>query len=278
MSGILAPVLRAWLAEGAAVARVLITEARGSTPRDAGAAMLVTAEGTHGTIGGGRLEMLATARAREALASGEGPVSLDVPLGPEIGQCCGGRVRLRIERADAAMLVAIAAAEREDAARLPLVAVFGAGHVGRALSRGLALLPVRVRLIDARPELYDPAVPATTERIATDDVESEVARLPAGSACVVVTHSHALDAVVVQAALPRDDLAYVGLIGSATKRRRFERAFREQGVSAARLVCPIGGGTGRDKRPEVIAALTAAEILVAFSHAEQRRKSPAVAA
>ncbi len=239
--------------------------------------MLVRADATLGTIGGGRLEMLAIERARAALAAGEAPVSMEVPLGPEIGQCCGGHVRLRIERADWAMLTAIAAAERDHAALLPLVAVFGAGHVGRALSRALALLPVHVRLIDARPELHDPAIPATTERIASDDVEAEIARLPGLSACIVVTHSHALDAVIVQAALSRDDLAYVGLIGSATKRRRFERALREQGVSAVRLVCPIGGA-GRDKRPEVIAALTTAEVLVAFSCAEQRHKSPAVAA
>ena len=139
-------------------------------------------------------------------------------------------------------------------------------------------MPLRVRLIDARPDLHDPAIPATTERIATDDVEAQIARLPAPSACIVVTHSHALDAVIVQAALARGDLAYVGLIGSATKRRRFERALRDQGVSTAHLICPIGGNSVRDKRPEVIAALTVAEVLTAFSRSDQKQKSPAVAA
>ena len=110
----------------------------------------------------------------------------------------------------------------------------------------------------------------------TDAWEGEVARAPAGAACLVLTHSHALDARITAAALERGDLAYVGLIGSRSKRRRFEHAFRDIGIAEDRiaaLVCPIGDRGIRDKRPAVIAALAAAELVEAFAkHAAQPRR------
>lgn len=271
--GGLAAVLGDWLAVGVPVAHIRVLQARGSTPREAGAAMLVTAAASHGTIGGGRLEAEAIGRARSLLAlpaDAAAPVLLDISLGPEIGQCCGGRVRLRIMRADTALQQEIAASEQVAAAQRPLVLVFGAGHVGRALCDALALLPLRVWWIDGRPGAFDgiasaPAVSRLTE--ADGDGERWIAAAPPGSAVVVMTHSHALDALITEAALRRSDLAYVGLIGSRTKRRRFLAGFRDAGLpeqALGRLVCPIGAGLD-DKRPEVIAALVAAELLRAFA-------------
>ena len=256
--------LRAWLAEDRPVARVLIEQALGSTPRETGVSMLVRADEVAGTIGGGRLEWDAVAAARALLAEGGGARRLDIPLGPAIGQCCGGRVALLVERADARVLEELVAAEGTPR---PVVLLFGAGHVGRALARALAPLPLQVRWIDARAEAFDRSLAADVEIVETEVWTPIVAEAPPGAACIVMTHSHALDSLVTAAALERGTFAYVGLIGSATKRRRFEHAFRDIGIPEDRistLVCPLGGGRVRDKRPEVIAALTAAEVLEAL--------------
>ena len=278
MSGRLAAALRAWLGDGEPVARVLITRVRGSTPREAGAAMLVTGRGeTCGTIGGGTLEWDASARARALLAQDAldaALLDLEMPLGPALGQCCGGHVSLRIERADERVLGEIEAAERAEQAAFPFVLMFGAGHVGQALARALAPLPLRLRWLDGREEEFGPAVPDGVEAVVTEAWEGEIARAPAGAACLVLTHSHALDARITAAALERGDFAYVGLIGSRSKRRRFERAFRDLGIAEARiasLVCPIGDRGVRDKRPAVIAALAAAELVEVFAKRAARR-------
>jgi xanthine dehydrogenase accessory factor len=142
--------------------------------------------------------------------------------------------------------------------------LFGAGHVGKALARALAPLPLRVRWIDGRADAFpDPAIEGP-EVVVSERLLDEVEAAPAGAAYLVLTHSHALDSMVCAAVLQRGDFAYLGLIGSRTKRAQFERAFRDLGIpqeQIARLVCPIGGGRIRDKRPAVIAALVAAELL-----------------
>jgi xanthine dehydrogenase accessory factor/xanthine dehydrogenase large subunit len=261
IEGELAAFAAAALAKGAAVARVSVVAAEGSTPREAGATMLVSGEAVAGTIGGGRLELDAITAARRCLAGAEPFGERTVVLGPAIGQCCGGRVRLAITP-----LADLRAAEALEAAALRSVLVFGAGHVGAALARALAPLPLRVRLLDPRPEMIRRLAIPGVALVRCSRLTDEVAAAPAGSAVVVMTHSHALDSLVTAAALARPDLAYVGLIGSATKRRTFARAFRRLGMAEAaiaRLVCPIGAGRVRDKRPAVIAALVAAEILEA---------------
>lgn len=268
MTEALARTLRLLLDAGVPVAEVVVASARGSTPREAGARMLVTADAIHGTIGGGRLEWAAIERARRLLAGGEPEAALDLPLGPEVGQCCGGWVRLTIRRADRATLAALEEAESVEAAGQPVVLLFGAGHVGREVARALAPLPFRVRWIDPRPGQLPTVVPDGVLAVTTDRLVHEVRAAPAGAACLVLTHSHALDFEICLAALQRDDLAYLGLIGSATKRARFERGFRALGLphaQIARLVCPIGGGEVRDKRPAVIAALVAAELITVFA-------------
>lgn len=226
--------------------RVRITRARGSTPREEGAEMMVGPKAVTGTIGGGQLEYLAIDRARQMLARGEDRAVMDVPLGPEIGQCCGGRVELTLDRQAAS-----------PALPRPSVLIFGAGHVGRALARAMLPLPVSLRLIDQRPaELALADMPGEL----TPLPEAEVRRAPPGSAYVILTHDHALDFLIAAEALARRDAAYVGMIGSATKRATFSRFVRQRGLDPAPLTCPIGG-TVRDKRPEVIAAFTAAEIM-----------------
>lgn len=240
---------------------VTVETALGSTPREAGARMLVTAETMAGTIGGGRLEFDAIDQARAMIATGEAEAASEVPLGPKIGQCCGGRVGLSFQRLDPALLSQIAADGERAQASLPTVMIFGAGHTGRALATAMAPLPLAVSLVDSRPGTLQ-GLPETVRLAAAAMPEALVEDAPPGAAFVVMTHEHSLDFLIAAAALARSDAAYVGMIGSATKRERFHRHLAEEGreADAARLTLPIGGAGLRDKRPEVIAALTAAEI------------------
>lgn len=251
--------LRAFLDEGPCV-EVRIAEVRGSSPREAGAFMLVRADALRGTIGGGQLEYMALDEARGLARSDERSREMDVPLGPEIGQCCGGRVRLELRHVDAARAQALL---REEAARreaLPEVLIFGAGHVGRALARALEPLPVKAKLIDSREgELghYRGEVPTSLSAIP----EAEVREAGKGAAYVIATHDHALDFLLASEALERGDAAYVGMIGSKTKRARFKRW---HAGDARGLVCPMAAAMKGDRRPEVIAAFVAAEVLAAL--------------
>ena len=262
--------LRAFLGASPAAALVEVTEAKGSTPREKGAWMLVSPDAIFETIGGGQLEFRAIEQAREMLAGGGHAAGLDIPLGPEIGQCCGGRVEVSIRRVDhdlAAEL--IAAAERRDA-ELPRVFLFGGGHVGHALASALVLLPVHVVVVETRADALE-GMPDGVEARLTPVPEEMVRGAPAGAAFVVLTHDHALDFLIVGEALARADAAYVGMIGSKTKKATFKSWYLKTAAgteeSFSRLVSPIGGAEVNDKRPAVIAALAAAEIMTALARA-----------
>lgn len=256
MSEVLAPVVRALAASGTGAVLITVREAQGSTPRDAGTMMVATLDDIHGTIGGGRLEWRAIERARQMIAQGEAQAVMSLPLGPALDQCCGGHVMLSLERIDAALADRIEAVEAEDRAAWPVVLLFGAGHVGAALARALGPLPLDLAWYDERHDAAPGAM--------SGDLESIIAAAPPGSAVLVMTHDHPLDFRLAGLALARGDFAYVGMIGSATKRARFVRHLKHAGYDPAiadRLTCPIGGTTVRDKRPAVIAALVAAELL-----------------
>jgi xanthine dehydrogenase accessory protein XdhC len=225
--------------------------------------MIVTADDSSGTVGGGRLEWEAIMRARAMIGAGGPAETMKLPLGPEIGQCCGGYVALLLQPTDAALCAELEAIERRERAQLPPVLLFGAGHVGKALAVALAPLPLRLRWIDGRAGVFPKAAPDGVEAVLTERALDEVEAAPAGAAFVVMSHSHALDSMICAAVLQRGDFSYLGLIGSRTKRAQFERAFRETGIAEeriGRLVCPIGGRL-KDKRPPVIAALVAAELI-----------------
>lgn len=304
--------LRAFLDTAPSVALVEVAEAKGSTPREKGAWMLVSPERIFGTIGGGQLEFMAIDTARAMLKGtispleGEMPAeraegatsgisaqralspaattppggfaatlpsrgretrTLDIPLGPEIGQCCGGRVEIAVRHLDEAMRAdLLASAEATDAAR-PHVYVFGGGHVGHALASAFALLPLNVVVVETRADALEGMPDSVVTRL-TPVPEEMVREAPAGAAFVVLTHDHALDFLIVGEALKRDDAAYVGMIGSKTKKATFKSWFLKTAGGGdgqyAQLVCPIGGDAVKDKRPAVIAALAAAEIMTAL--------------
>ncbi|HVC62115.1 MAG TPA: xanthine dehydrogenase accessory protein XdhC [Acetobacteraceae bacterium] len=232
---------------------VTVAAARGSTPREAGCKMVVTRDALFGTIGGGNLEFACIDAARDMLDGAQRPAMRDFPLGPALGQCCGGHVSVLFEPIHPARLH---------------VALFGAGHVGRALVRLLGDLPLRVTWIDSRPDAFPAACPGSVATIVATIVATHPAtrieHLPAGTLVLVMTHDHQIDFAIAEAALARNDFASVGLIGSATKRARFVRRLASHGIDAAaigRLICPIGlPGTG-GKLPAEIAISVAASIL-----------------
>ncbi len=258
--------LRQFLDAPGPVASLRLIRVRGSSPRNTGTEMFVRAESLCGTIGGGQLEHLAIAAARELLAAGNLSHHMDVPLGPEIGQCCGGRVEIALTRMSASdKELALREAEAREA-ELPAVYILGAGHVGRALADLFQHLPVQTVLIDQRQVELDQCH-ATVERRQSAIPEIDVMNAAPGSAFIVLTHDHGLDFLLASAALQRGDAAYVGLIGSATKRAKFAAWTHDHcdGLSVADLICPIGAGGSRDKRPAVIAALVVAEVITALT-------------
>ncbi|WP_188356064.1 xanthine dehydrogenase accessory protein XdhC [Rhizobium rhizogenes] len=265
--------LSTFLARPAPAILVEIESVKGSSPREAGTFMLVSQEALWETIGGGQFEYMAIDHARAMLRTGAAEDRMDIPLGPEIGQCCGGRTLIRFRRITTEIAAALEARLKGEAEQQPAVVIFGAGHVGKALAEALSLLPLTLTMVETREaELRD--LPAGIASILTPMPEAFVAKIPANGAAIIVTHDHALDFLIAKEALARDDLAYVGMIGSKTKRATFAHWLEREGEPPSRLaklILPIGGTSVRDKRPAVIAALVAAELLQAFSAAETRR-------
>ena len=284
----------------AALISVLAVE--GSAPRGAGTRMLVTEDAVAGTIGGGALEMQAIRQGRAVLGRPVGTWRVqDYPLGPLLGQCCGGRVRLLVERLDepaaewigkAGVLttrfeanglhrqlredrVAVAALSARGpqpgpgdeiierlGRRMLTVYLFGAGHVGRAVAGAVAPLPVQLAWFDSRQDEAGPGVAFVEQHRLADCL----ADATADAVVLIMTHDHALDYALTSAAL-RSNVCFVGVIGSATKRARFLSRLARDGVDAGRLTCPIGieGIAGKD--PAIIAVSVAAQLMQMYGTA-----------
>ena len=312
--------------------QVLVTvgAARGSTPRDTATKMLVSARSVQGTIGGGQLEFVVIQKARDMLANDTTPATelMQLPLGPELAQCCGGYTEIMLERMDQGALAGfdmVDAAEASDYVVIcnwskgtvqrtlikwpqdqddipaelapviqeahefgtaqiieaktysgqftlvePLVAnrfqlvVFGAGHVGRAIVHTLSPLPCQIIWIDQRAEEFPNTEAPNVIQKVTADPKQLVQSVAEGSYFLVMTHSHKLDQELVAEILGRGDSAYLGLIGSKTKRARFFNRLKSDGFSEAdlgQITCPIGTQGSGGKHPTEIAISVAAEIL-----------------
>jgi xanthine dehydrogenase accessory factor len=281
-------------------AMISIVATEGSAPRGAGTRMLVWPDRQEGTIGGGQLELRAVEQARAVLAHPRGTWRVqDYPLGPLLGQCCGGRVRLLVEHLDPDALGWLPDAEpgrmletvleeravrravhlRETATRQtargarptrmvePVAErprpfyLFGAGHVGQAIARHVTGLPLQLAWFDTRPE--QGAIDGVTV-VDAETVADCLADAPGDAAVAILTHDHPLDYHLVHAALSGKPLAFVGLIGSATKIARFRSRLKADGVSdeaLARLTAPIGLPGVRGKEPDVIAIAVLAQLL-----------------
>lgn len=291
--------LRAAVAAEGRVARIVVASVEGSAPREVGTAMLVWDGGASGTIGGGALEWAAMARARDLLASGA-PLRFDrVPLGPALGQCCGGSVGLLTEVYDVATLPAgDVVARAGDGRAMPLAVkrlldrarargeapasqllqgwmvepvaraerqlwIWGAGHVGRALVAVLAPLPgVAITWVDVAAERFPGEVPPGVTVLPAADPARLADHAPHGAEHLVLTFSHARDLELCHRLLGHG-FARLGLIGSATKWARFRSRLAALGhspASIARIDCPIGDPS-LGKHPQAIAVGVAAEVL-----------------
>jgi xanthine dehydrogenase accessory factor len=246
--------------------RVVVAATRGSAPREPGACMLVGETQVDGTIGGGNLEWKAIQIARNMLREpGAEAHRVDrFSLGATLGQCCGGAVELRFERHTQAERESLERRFREEPRPLatPLW-LFGAGHVGNALVRVLGGLAFQVTWVDGRDGVFPESIPENVSILRSEAPEGEVAAAPLGAYYLVLTHSHDLDYEIVRAIMRRDDAAWTGLIGSATKAKRFAQRLARQGVPArsiARIVSPIGIAGIDSKLPGAIAVAVAAQL------------------
>lgn len=248
--------LRALIARHGPVMRVAVAAVRGSAPREVGTSMYVWDDGQSGTIGGGALEWKAVQIARDALAENAPDRAQTWPLGPDLGQCCGGAVTVVWERfatvpdlpyervIDGQHLI-------DDAPDLPEVWIWGMGHVGTALANMLMPLDYALTCVDHA----DVALPDATSRltpIPTDQMAQLARHAPKTAHHIIATRDHDVDLALCDALL-RVGANDIGLIGSDTKWRRFSKRLREAGHDdLSPITCPIGDPT-LGRAPQAIA-------------------------
>ena len=295
---------------------VTVASTTGSTPREAGCKMVVTADELFGTIGGGNLEFQACKIARDQLDNSSSQQLKRFPLGAGLGQCCGGLVNLlfepfigvnewiadaldlsRLDKAwvrevplnDGDSLVTVRDLIDEESTVLksdcfvevnssqPVeIVLFGAGHVGRAIVDTMSALPVHIRWVDSRDHEFPVTVTDNVEIICTDSPEAEVDLANPDAYFLVLTHDHALDQLLAEQILKRDDFAYFGLIGSKGKRRMFETRMQRRGIDAqkfTRMICPIGIEGIHSKQPALIAISVAAQIMQRYDLNQLQKNS-----
>lgn len=238
--------------KGEACVLLTVLEQKGSVPRERGTKMLVTRDRTWLTLGGGHLEYACIATARSMLEEQQRqPRTEQFNLGARLGQCCGGVATVLFEP-----LIQVQ----------PQIAVFGAGHVGQALVSILSTLPCHVFWVDERPELFR-HVPEDVTVCCHDDPVDQVSLMPPQSYYVVMTHHHPRDFELCEAILRRGDHRYFGMIGSETKRQRFDYRLEGRGFTQRQLAtlrCPIGLADVKGKLPAEIAVAVAGEIIAHY--------------
>ena len=285
---------------GQPVCLVIVTDVKGSAPREAGTMMLVFADQIMGSIGGGALEYKAitTARAHRPEAGFERQTR-SYPLGPSLGQCCGGQVKVMFEWYNPAALpaqpaLAELAAGKDgfslhdtasqnvpttcpqphddisaSACLLPLsqqgcdVFIYGAGHVGRALVELARHLSCRIYWIDVDDDRYPETIPPAVIKLPAQAPQTIAARAPVDAIHLVMTYSHQLDYDIVAVLLASGEFAQCGLIGSDTKATRFRNRLEKNGISTDRinrLVCPIGLPQVAGKAPLQVALSITAQL------------------
>ena len=264
---------------------VSVVSTQGSAPREAGTWMAVFAKSIVGTIGGGHVEFQATKHAREFLSRVDDlePFEQRYVLGTNLGQCCGGVMALCYEKYSTignkyngySLIKHIKSAEKSalsDHASQPhqQIALFGGGHVGKAIVRILGTLPMQVMWVDSRDEIFPTEVPHNVVTEHSDPVQGAVNGLASGSQVLIMSFSHAEDLNIVASCLQRQrdkgDLPFIGLIGSKTKWATFKHRLENRGFTEQELnhvTCPIGIDGIKGKEPEVIAVAVAAQLLQA---------------
>lgn len=230
------------------LATVLSTQ--GSAPRNSGTKMVIDARSSADTLGGGQLEFLVIARARELISDGRERQLLEhFPLSSRAGQCCGGSVTVLLE--------CFAGAELQ-------LHIFGAGHVARALLPVLAPLEWQLHCIDNRAELLEDDLDGRVHNHFLTDPVAHISRMNPGAFALILTQDHALDYRLLSALLDRDDCAYLGMIGSRTKAQRFRRRLASDGFiqgQVDKFYSPVGLSEVPGKKPAEVAISIAAQLL-----------------
>ncbi len=222
---------------------VEIVRVLGSAPRGEGTKMWVNSDSQVGSIGGGRLEFLATERAREMIAEGSSEAVASLPLGPALSQCCGGIVDL--------IFNAVERPENEPYQGFAMI-LYGLGHVGSAVSRIMETVPHPLVTFDDREDLGASFI----------DVSAVIDSAPEKAYHLVMTYSHELDFEICRRLVERNTGGFISLIGSKSKKARFASRLRKLGLDSERINCPIGVVGIRGKEPTVIAVSAVAEFLL----------------
>lgn len=236
-------------AAGRAHVIATVIHTQGSAPRDGGSKMVIDAEETYDSVGGGQLEFLIVQRARELIGENLACQRLEAfPLAAEAAQCCGGNVTV--------MLECIPACDWQ-------IVLMGSGHVGQALLRILGDLPCRITLVDSRPEMAPATLPENAEFVLSSNPGGQVDELPDDAWVLIFTHEHRLDFDLCCRLLRQWRWQFVGLIGSQTKAERFRVRLRNEGFSGdeiARIACPVGLAQVKGKHPMEVAVSIAAQL------------------
>ncbi|HCH32415.1 MAG TPA: xanthine dehydrogenase accessory protein XdhC [Oceanospirillaceae bacterium] len=228
---------------------ITIVALKGSSPRGVGSKMLVTLGAQFDTIGGGHLEYKAVAEAKQRLQQGGTTGLLDYALGANLGQCCGGKVSLMYEVFSQT--------------KMPVV-VFGAGHVGRALVPLLAQLPVQVTWVDGRYDMLPKQLPEGVAAVHEEHPQDHIVDCAPGTCYLIMTHHHGVDLALTEAVLKRGDAAYLGVIGSVTKGRKFNQRLAAKSYTPSQieaLNCPMGKPGIAGKQPMEVAIAIAAQVM-----------------
>lgn len=252
--------------QGEAYVIVTVLRSLGSTPRDGGTKMVVAREKNYGTIGGGHLEFQVIAIARRMLLEGlERQHQEMFLLGPGLGQCCGGKVTLLFECFPGNDFN---------------IMLFGAGHVGSALVEILKKLPCRLKWVDSRDHQHasPDTLPANVTAIVSEFPADEVATMPPVAYYLILTHDHQMDFDILETVLKRRDALYVGLIGSATKWKRFTARLAHKGYDEKNFQhvhCPVGLDSVPGKHPMEVAVAIAAEVIGVHHSTDRERRDRA---
>jgi xanthine dehydrogenase accessory factor len=251
--------LRQFTQKGEPLAIITITDVKGSSPRAVGAKMFVGSAGRlWGTIGGGKLEETVILDAQNILSSNI-PRKLQYPLSEKAGQCCGGSVEVLIEPLNTG----------------PHLYIFGAGHVGTALANTMVNTIFQLHVIDERQEwCLSPAIHQDVQRhsMAPLDFVNSANWVSTKSWAIVMTHDHGLDQTLIQQ-LSQLKLAYLGLIGSHTKWRRFRTRLIKEGVNEEllnKVHCPVGIDIGGETPQEIAISISAEVIKLYYDELETK--------
>lgn len=241
--------------EGNGETYVLVTllGTSGSTPRGSGTKMVISHDNIYATIGGGHLEFKVIEQARLLIKQGQrgqrGQSIENFQLDASLGQCCGGTAVVMFE-------VFINEHLQLD--------IYGAGHVSQALVSILAQLPIRIRWIDSRNDIFPAQLPTNVDKIVDEEPVLQVTQTAKNSAFLILTHSHQLDFELCQAIIKRGDALWLGVIGSQTKSKKFQQRLSHRGFTAEQIqqmICPIGLSQVQGKLPMEVAVSIAGQLI-----------------